>query len=81
MICEIRGKKPIKTKSMSGIRAYIAKDDAGVHRVFCQRARRKWWFELGRHRATDAEFARALESGEVEWERKIKRSGGLFKET
>ena len=60
------------------VNAYIARDAKGVCRVFCQRARRKWWFELGQHRETDRAFEAALAAGEVDWRTKIVDPGKLF---
>lgn len=60
------------------VRAQIARDARGVHRVFCQRAARKWWFELGKHPETDAAFELALSVGRVEWMAKITDPGKLF---
>lgn len=42
------------------IKAQVVRFGDGSCRIECQRARRKWWFELGQHRATDVEFERAL---------------------
>lgn len=63
---------------MNGINAQIARDAKGVCRIYCQRAKRKWWFELGRHAETDAEFERALMAGTIHWEPKIMDPGKLF---
>lgn len=60
------------------VKAYIARDAKGVCRIYCQRARRKWWFELGQHPETDTVFEQALELGEVDWQRKITDPGKLF---
>ena len=47
--------------------AYIARDPAGVCRVFVKRAKYKHWFELGEHGPTDAAFERAMIAGTVVW--------------
>ena len=60
------------------VKAYIARDANGVCRIYCQRAPRKWWFELGRHAATDFMFEAALSSGTISWNQKIKDPGKLF---
>ena len=60
------------------VRASIARDAHGVCRVYCQRAPRKWWFELGRHADTDAAFERALGIGAIIWMPKIIDLGKLF---
>lgn len=60
------------------VNAYIARDPAGVHRVFCQRARRKWWFELGKHRETDEVFEAALRDNRVFWKSEIEDKTKLF---
>lgn len=59
------------------VKAYIQRDGKAV-RIFCQRERRKWWRELGQHRATDREFERALAAGEVAWNPKIKDEAKIF---
>lgn len=58
--------------------AYISRDAAGTHRVFCKRAKYKWWFELGRHKETDIAFQRALAEGKVRWKEQIQDSTQLF---
>lgn len=58
--------------------ARIVRDPAGVCRVFCKRAKHKWWFELGKHRETDVAFELALERGEVRFEGKIHDRTKLF---
>lgn len=63
---------------MIAVNAYIARDAHGVCRVYCQRAKHKWWFELGHHRETDAAFERALRAGMVHWNPKIMDPGKLF---
>lgn len=60
------------------VKASIARDANGICRVYCQRAARKWWFELGRHAETDAVFEQALAAGTVEWSPKIIDPGKLF---
>ena len=60
------------------VQAYISRDAAGTHRVFCKRAKYKWWFELGQHRQTDIAFEKALASGKVIWRDKIEDSSQLF---
>ncbi len=49
------------------VEAYVARDPNGTHRVFCKRAKHKWWFELGQHAETDAAFERAMMDGTVVW--------------
>ena len=61
------------------VKARIVKT-MGTHLVLCQRAPRKWWFELGKHKATDAAFAAALAQGAVLWNPKIKDETQLFSE-
>ena len=58
--------------------AYIARDPAGVCRVFVKRAKHKHWFELGRHRETDVAFERALAVGSVAWKPGIVDRTQLF---
>ncbi len=62
----------------SKVKAQIARDANGVCRIYCQRAARKWWFELGRHRPTDVAFDRALDAGMIQWNRRIIDPGKLF---
>ena len=62
----------------SNVDAHIVRDPAGTCRVFCKRAKHKWWFELGRHAETDAAFEQALAAGTVRWEPKIVDPGQLF---
>lgn len=59
--------------------AYIARDTAGVCRVFCKRAKHKWWFELGKHEETDKSFEKALARGEVCWRDRIEDKSLLFR--
>jgi len=63
---------------MSKVDAQIVRDPSGVCRVFVKRAKYKHRFELGRHRETDAEFERALESGTVHWNARILDRSKLF---
>ena len=58
--------------------AYIARDPAGVCRVFVKRAKYKHWFELGEHRPTDTAFERALMAGAVVWKPIIAEKMQLF---
>lgn len=58
--------------------AYIARDVNGVCRVYVKRAKYKHWFELGKHRPTDAEFERALAAGSVCWKTQIEDRTKLF---
>lgn len=60
------------------VKAKIARDASGVHRVFCQRAPKKWWFELGKHEETDKAFESCLEAGKVRWYKEIIDPGRLF---
>ncbi len=67
-----------KPEKKMNVRAYISRDAKGVCRIYCQRDRRKWWFELGRHAATDSAFEAALAFGYVHWEPKIQDRTKLF---
>lgn len=58
--------------------SYIARDPAGVCRVFVKRAKHKWWFELGKHIPTDRAFEQAFASGRVHWETRIQDKTKLF---
>ena len=60
------------------VQAYIARDAAGIHRIFCKRAKYKWWFELGQHRETDIAFQKALASGKIQWRGQIEDKTQLF---
>lgn len=60
------------------VRAYIARVGNGTYRIFCQRAKRKWWFELGKHRETDVAFERALRQGTLSLEAEIVDATKLF---
>lgn len=60
------------------IKAQVVRFGDGSCRIECQRARRKWWFELGQHRATDVEFERALAEGRVRWMPRIKDGTKIF---
>ena len=60
------------------VNAYIARDPAGVCRVFVKRAKYKHWFELGRHAETDSAFERELAAGSVVWNPKIEDKTKLF---
>ena len=62
----------------SKVNASIVRDPSGVCRVFCQRAKYKHWFELGRHRPTDIAFERALADGSVCWKSEIADKSKLF---
>lgn len=53
------------------MKAKVIREQGGAYRILCQRARRKWWFELGRHGKTDTEFEKALQNNSVEWLPKI----------
>lgn len=55
------------TEETPRVRAKIVRDPSGNYRVMCQREKRKWWFELGRHGGTDKEFEAALAFGYVYW--------------
>lgn len=70
--------KTPQIENLDKIKAYIARDPKGVCRIYCQRGRRKWWRELGDHRATDVAFERALAVGEVEFQPKVKKIGEIF---
>lgn len=63
---------------METVNAYIARDPAGVCRVFVKRAKYKHWFELGEHRETDVAFERALADGSVAWKPGIVDRTQLF---
>lgn len=58
---------PQRFFDMNKVCAYIKRDGYGRYHVFCQRAKRKWWFELGKHAATDAAFERAYLENSVHW--------------
>ena len=58
--------------------AHIERDTAGVCRIFCKRAKHKWWFELGTHAETDAAFEQALAAGTVRWKGVITDRTKLF---
>lgn len=60
------------------MKAKIIKEHGGAYRIVCQRARRKWWFELGKHGKTDAEFEKALRDGAIEWLPKIYDKAKIF---
>jgi hypothetical protein len=60
------------------VKAYISRDEKGDCRIFCQRAKRKWWFELGKHRETDLAFEKSLAEGSLRLEPKILDSSKLF---
>ncbi len=62
----------------SKVNASIVRDPSGACRVFCQRAKYKHWFELGRHRPTDIAFERALADGSVCWKPEIADKSKLF---
>lgn len=62
----------------NSVNAMIVRDPAGICRIYCQRAKHKWWFELGRHRETDIDFERAFGSGTVNWMPCIKDRTKLF---
>ena len=66
------------TAKITGTRARVVKWGGGSYHVECQRARRKWWRELGQHRETDREFERALADGTLEWMPKIQDDGIIF---
>lgn len=65
-------------QEITPIKAKIVRDPAGVCRIFCQRAKRKWWFELGKHQDTDTAFERALQAGSVVWPEGITDTAKLF---
>ena len=67
-----------KLQQMSKIRANIARDANGVCRIFCQRAKYKHWFQLGKHAETDTAFEQALAAGSLCWGTKIVDPGKLF---
>jgi len=67
-----------KPEKHGTVKAYIVRDARGVCRIYCQRDRRKWWFELGQHRETDNAFEQALAFGYVRWEPKIQDRTKLF---
>ncbi len=58
--------------------AHIVRDPAGTCRIFCKRAKHKWWFELGRHAETDAAFEQALAAGTIRWKPEIVDRSKLF---
>ena len=58
--------------------AHIVRDPAGTCRIFCKRAKHKWWFELGKHQETDAAFEQALAVGAVNWKHNIVDRSKLF---
>lgn len=61
------------------VRARVARyGKDGRATVEIQRAKYKRWFAMGMHRETDAEFATALERGEVVWNRRIFEPPQLF---
>ena len=64
------------------IKAQIVRGNDGICRVYCQRARRKWWFELGQHKETDTAFEAALgaESPDngIQWRPRIDDRTKLF---
>lgn len=62
----------------SKVEAKIVRDPAGVCRIFCQRAKFKWWFELGKHRETDKMFESALKSGTLHLRDEIEDGTKLF---
>ena len=62
----------------NNVDAYIARDPAGVCRVFVKRAKFKHWFELGQHGPTDAAFEQALAVGSVAWKPGIVDRTQLF---
>ena len=67
-----------KPEKFGTVRAYVARDASGAHRIIAQRDRRKWWFELGRHAETDTAFERALRYGNVLWSEEIRDANKLF---
>ena len=42
------------------VRASAIKDAFGIYRIYAQRDKHKWWFELGQRSETDREFVKAL---------------------
>lgn len=67
------------TAKITKTRARIVKfGEDGSYYVECQRARRKWWRELGQHKETDREFERALADGTLEWMPQILDGTKLF---
>lgn len=60
------------------VKARVVKTQDGGSRVECQRARRKWWFKLGEHKATDLAFERCLAERTVEWSPRVKDESKLF---
>ena len=63
---------------MNTVNAYIARDPAGVCRVFVKRAKYKHWFELGKHAPTDAAFERSLSANLIRWRTEIEDRTKLF---
>lgn len=57
------------------VRAKILPDYSGGFRIYVQRAKRKWWRELGSHEKTDTAFWVSLDKGQVEWQKapKVRR--------
>lgn len=49
------------------VRASIIKDAFGIYRIYAQRDKHKWWFELGQHSETDREFVKALRTNSISW--------------
>ena len=58
--------------------AKIVRDPSGVCRIFCKRAKHKWWFELGRHKETDKKFEAALKRGTLNLRDEIQDGTKLF---
>lgn len=61
------------------VRAFVARDPDRIHRIFCQRAKYKHWFELGRYADTDVAFERALAAGSIAWEPAIEDKMQIFR--
>jgi len=59
--------------------AYIQRTQTGEYRIFCKRAKHKWWHELGKHPETDVAFERALNAGKVNWQTQIRENTIFFK--
>lgn len=49
------------------IRTSVIKDTFGIYRIYAQRYKHKWWFELGRHSETDRRLLKALRASSISW--------------
>jgi len=58
--------------------AYISREPNGICRVMVKRGKYKHWFELGKHRPTDAAFERALADGAIIWRGQIVDKTKIF---